>query len=278
MTLCRKAQARFVARTEIGSPAEIIDRVAREVGAHQIVMGTRGLGSLGNLFLGSVATKVVRLAQIPVTLVQIAIAQLGAWKSLLRRIARVDLHQGGARPDDSFSAKLPRTPSMNDPVATEEKDVKAVDVMTPNVVTIWSKASVVEAAKLMLERGISGLPVVNDEGRLTGMVTESDLFRRVEIGTEPRHSGRSSQSKSRYDLLCEYLKSRGQRVENIMSPDVIRVFENTLLAEVAALLDLKRIRRVPVMRDGKMVGIVSRADFGLWCARSSRPPLKSRTR
>lgn len=139
--------------------------------------------------------------------------------------------------------------------------MRAVDVMTPNVVTIWSKASVVEAAKLMLERGISGLPVVNDEGRLTGMVTEGDLFRRVEIGTEPRHSDRSSQSKSRYDLLCEYLKSRGQRVENIMSPDVIRVFENTPLAEVAALLDLKRIKRVPVLRDGKMVGIVSRADL-----------------
>lgn len=98
-------------------------------------------------------------------------------------------------------------------------------------------------------------------GRLTGMVTEGDLFRRVEIGTEPRHSGRSSQSKSSYDLLSEYLKSRGQRVENIMSPDVIRVFENTPLAEVAALLDLKRIKRVPVVHDGNMVGIVSRADL-----------------
>jgi nucleotide-binding universal stress UspA family protein len=70
ITLCRKAQARFVARAELGSPAETIDRVAREVGAYQIVMGTRGLGSLGNLFLGSVATKVVRLAQAPLTLVK----------------------------------------------------------------------------------------------------------------------------------------------------------------------------------------------------------------
>jgi nucleotide-binding universal stress UspA family protein len=70
ITLCRKAQTRFVTRAEIGSPAETIDRVAREVGAHQIVMGTRGLGSLGNLFLGSIATKVVRLAQVPVTLVK----------------------------------------------------------------------------------------------------------------------------------------------------------------------------------------------------------------
>ena len=91
--------------------------------------------------------------------------------------------------------------------------------MTPNVVAIWSEASVVEAAKLMLERGISGLPAVNDERRLTGIVTEGDLLRRVEIGTEPRHSGQSSPSKSSCVLLCEYLKSRGQRVENIMSPD-----------------------------------------------------------
>jgi len=68
--LCRKAQARFEARAEIGPPAETIDRIAREIGAHQIVMGTRGLGSLGNLFLGSVAAKVVRLAHVPVTLVK----------------------------------------------------------------------------------------------------------------------------------------------------------------------------------------------------------------
>ena len=70
ITLCRKAQTRFVTRAEIGSSAETIDRVAREVGAHQIVMGTRGLGSLGNLFLGSVAAKVVQLAEVPVTLVK----------------------------------------------------------------------------------------------------------------------------------------------------------------------------------------------------------------
>jgi nucleotide-binding universal stress UspA family protein len=68
--LCRKAEASFVARAEIGPPAEIIDRIAREVGAHQIIMGSRGLGSLGNLFLGSVAAKVVRLAHVPVTLVK----------------------------------------------------------------------------------------------------------------------------------------------------------------------------------------------------------------
>ena len=70
INLCRKAQISFVTRAEIGSPAETIVRVTREVGADQVVMGTRGLGSLGNLFLGSVATQVVKLAQVPVTLVK----------------------------------------------------------------------------------------------------------------------------------------------------------------------------------------------------------------
>jgi nucleotide-binding universal stress UspA family protein len=70
ISLCGNAQAAFVTYAEIGSPAETIVRVRREVGANQIVMGTPGLGSLGNLFLGSVATQVVRLAQVPVTLVK----------------------------------------------------------------------------------------------------------------------------------------------------------------------------------------------------------------
>jgi nucleotide-binding universal stress UspA family protein len=70
VALCRKAQGKFVTRAEIGSPAETVDRIAREVRANQIIMGTRGLGSLGNLLLGSVAARVVKLSQVPVTLVK----------------------------------------------------------------------------------------------------------------------------------------------------------------------------------------------------------------
>jgi nucleotide-binding universal stress UspA family protein len=70
INLCRKAQAAFVARAEIGAPADAIVHVTHEVGGDQIVMGTRGLGSLGNLFLGSVATQAVKLAEVPVTLVK----------------------------------------------------------------------------------------------------------------------------------------------------------------------------------------------------------------
>lgn len=139
--------------------------------------------------------------------------------------------------------------------------MKAKDVMSVKVVTISSKATVFEAAKLMLDRRISGLPVVDDQGHLVGIVTEGDLLRRIEIGTELHPSLRSPGSKSDFRLYREFFKSHGKNVEDIMSRDVVRVFENTPLTEAAGLLELKRIKRVPVMRNGKMIGIVSRADF-----------------
>ena len=139
--------------------------------------------------------------------------------------------------------------------------MNAKDLMSPRVVTISCKATVSEAAKLMLDRRISGLPVVNEEGRLVGMVTEGDLLRRIEIGTELHPWARNPRSISDFKLFGEYFRSHGRYLEDIMTRDVVRVFENTPLAKVAALLELKRIKRVPVMDNGKMIGIISRADF-----------------
>ena len=140
--------------------------------------------------------------------------------------------------------------------------MRAKDVMSVGVVTISCKATVLEAAKLMLDRRVSGLPVVDDEGRLVGIVAESDLLRRTEIGTELHPEIRSPGSPiCDFEWYCEYLKSHGGHVEDIMTRDVVRVFENTPLVGVAALLELKRIKRVPVMGNDEVVGIVSRADF-----------------
>jgi CBS domain-containing protein len=139
--------------------------------------------------------------------------------------------------------------------------MKASDIMSAPVVTVLAGATIVEAAKVLLEHRISGAPVINDEGRLVGMVTEGDLFRRSEIGTEPDPRQRSQGSPSRPDTFRCYLKSHGRQVKDIMTTDVVRVFEDTPLAEIAALLDLKRIKRVPVMRQGDIVGIVGRSDL-----------------
>ena len=139
--------------------------------------------------------------------------------------------------------------------------MKSSDVMSAAVVTVPADATIVEAAMVMLEHGISGVPVVDNEGRLVGIVTEGDLFRRCEIGTEPDPRLQSQGSQSHPETARRYVISHGRHVKDIMTRDVVRVSEDTPLARVAALLDLKQIKRMPVMRDGKIVGIVSRADL-----------------
>jgi CBS domain-containing protein len=116
--------------------------------------------------------------------------------------------------------------------------MKAKDVMSVDVATISCRATVLEAAKLMLDRRISGLAVVNEEGRLVGIVTEGDLLRRAEIGTELLPSMPNPEAIDDSKLFGEYFESYGGHVEDIMTRDVVRVFENTPLAEVAALMAL----------------------------------------
>jgi CBS domain-containing protein len=143
--------------------------------------------------------------------------------------------------------------------------VRAMDVMTTEVITVDPDTSVQALARLLSERGISGAPVVDSENRLVGIVSEGDLLHRVETGTE-RLTGRRRSwwldtIASDQDLARDYVKSHGRTVKDVMTPDVISVTDTTELAEIAMLLETKRIKRVPVMRDGKLVGIVSRANL-----------------
>jgi CBS domain-containing protein len=117
---------------------------------------------------------------------------------------------------------------------------------------------------LLAERGISGAPVVDSNGGLVGIVSEGDLLHRAEIGTARRHRERRRSwwlDHFASDLAREYIKSHGRTVNEIMTRDVVTVTEDADLGEVAALLEAKRIKRVPVMREGKVVGIISRANI-----------------
>jgi CBS domain-containing protein len=117
---------------------------------------------------------------------------------------------------------------------------------------------------LLAERGISGAPVVDPGGRLVGIVSEGDLLHRAEIDTARRHRDRRrSWWLDHYasDLAREYIKSHARTVKDIMTRDVVTVTEDTDLGEVAEVLEAKRIKRVPVVRDGKVVGIISRANL-----------------
>ena len=142
--------------------------------------------------------------------------------------------------------------------------MRAMDVMTTDVITVDPDMTVQALATLLAERGISGAPVVNASGQLVGVVSEGDLLHRAEIGAARRHRvRRRSWWLDHYASVVarEYVKDHGRLVKDVMTSEVVTVDENDDLADVAAVLEGKRIKRVPVMRGGKLVGIISRANI-----------------
>lgn len=141
--------------------------------------------------------------------------------------------------------------------------MQAKDVMTTWAATIDPDATIQEAAKLMFRRSISALPVVDGKDRLVGIISEGDLVRRAELGTD---RGRSSWWLSFLAFPSEnaagdFVKTHATRVRDAMTSPVVSVTESTPLGKVALLLEKHRIKRVPVVRAGQLVGIVSRADL-----------------
>jgi CBS domain-containing protein len=139
--------------------------------------------------------------------------------------------------------------------------MQAKDVMTTAVVTIGPNITVQEIARLLLERQISAVPGVDAKGRLVGIVSEGDLMRRPESGTERLLSWWLSLLASSEEQAHHYLKARGLRAADVMTRGVVTVAEDTPLDAIATLLERHHIKRVPVMRFGALVGIVSRANL-----------------
>lgn len=139
--------------------------------------------------------------------------------------------------------------------------MKARDVMTRDVVTIDANRGVVDVARLLLDKRISAVPVVDGAGRLIGIVSEGDLLRRVETDTVRRRSGWHALMTSNWSLAAEYVKSHARHAADIMTQTVVSVSEDTPLGDITDLFEERKIKRVPVTRDGKVVGIVSRADL-----------------
>lgn len=154
--------------------------------------------------------------------------------------------------------------------------MRAQDIMTSPVITVGLDTSIKEIADQLLEHRISAVPVLDSVGKLTGIVSEGDLMRRSELGTERQPSWWLMAVGSRADRANEYIRRHGGVARDIMSRRVITVEEDTAIAEIATLLEKHRIKRVPVVRGEQLVGIVSRANLvqalsGMK-ARMSEPP------
>jgi CBS domain-containing protein len=141
--------------------------------------------------------------------------------------------------------------------------------MTSTITTVGPEATVEEVAQTLLERRISAMPVVDTNGSVIGIISEGDLMRRAELGTERHRSWWLSIIGGPTEKAAAYIKSHGRSASDVMTKDVIVVDEDTGLEEIAALLEEHGIKRVPVVKTGQLVGIVSRANLlqGLVSAR-----------
>jgi CBS domain-containing protein len=139
--------------------------------------------------------------------------------------------------------------------------MKASDVMVRNVFTIGPDEDVSRAAQMLVDHDISALPVVDSAGQILGILSEADLMRREELGTEKRRPGWLEAMTPSSQLAADYSKSHGRKVRELMSESVVTATADTPLSEIAALLERKRIKRLPIVDKGKLIGIVSRANL-----------------
>ena len=140
--------------------------------------------------------------------------------------------------------------------------MRAIDVMATVVFLARPDMTVQDAAKALVNHHISGMPVVDVEGKLVGVVTEGDLLHRTEIGTEVKRRRRWAELiASTQELAHAYVKEHSRLVGDVMTSNVVSVTEDAPLDEIAELMERHRIKRVPVLRDGKVTGLVSRADL-----------------
>jgi CBS-domain-containing membrane protein len=137
----------------------------------------------------------------------------------------------------------------------------ASDVMTRNVLSVSPDSTIEEAAKLMLERGISGLFVVDAKGDLAGVLTEGDMLRRGELGTEKQRSWWLRMLVSPGRQAADFTRANARHVRDVMTRDVVCVASGAELDEVVTAMESHRIKRVPITEGGRVVGVVSRSDL-----------------
>ncbi|MZR13778.1 CBS domain-containing protein [Maritimibacter sp. DP07] len=139
--------------------------------------------------------------------------------------------------------------------------MQAKDIMTTAVITVAADEKVETATALMQEHRVSGLPVTDAQDRIVGVISEGDLIRRVGNDDGTRRSWWLDLFTGVDDSAHDFVKARSHKVSDVMTPDVISVEEDTAVVDIARMLEKHRIKRVPVVRDGVVVGIVSRANL-----------------
>jgi CBS domain-containing protein len=147
----------------------------------------------------------------------------------------------------------------------------ASSIMTRAVVTVRPETAVSDIAKIMIENHISAVPVLDRASALVGIISEGDLLRRAEVGSEHRRSRWLELGFSNVRLAADYVKEHGRKASDVMTRNVITVHPETEVPEIASILESRHIKRVPVVVNGLVVGIVSRANIVQALASCEKP-------
>jgi CBS domain-containing protein len=134
-------------------------------------------------------------------------------------------------------------------------------IMTRQVITIVADASIVDAANIMLEKHISGLPVVDAAGKLVGIVSQGDFIRRAEIGTQRKRGRWLKFLIGPGGAAADFVRERGRKVGEIMTPDPCTVTEDATLEDIVELMERNHVKRLPVLRGDRLAGIVTRTNL-----------------
>jgi len=138
--------------------------------------------------------------------------------------------------------------------------MRAQDIMTEEVVCIGIKESVFDAAELLLGANVSAAPVVNDKGAVVGVVSEADLIRRAEIDTAAKKSWLARLMDSETSAAHDFVSAHARRVADVMTREVVTASEDATLRELVELMERHKVKRIPIVREGILVGVVSRSD------------------
>jgi CBS domain-containing protein len=163
--------------------------------------------------------------------------------------------------DPRHNDGAPTTDERQQSPQAPRKPTTVADVMTRDVICVAPDTGVREIAETLVRNRVSAVPVVDGDRRLVGIVSEGDLLRRVEIGTERDRRWWVEMFRDAGTAAADYIKAHGRKASYVMTPSPVTATEGMSLDEVARLLAKKRIKRLPVLRDGELIGIVSRADL-----------------
>src|SRR6185312_1537683 len=182
------------------------------------------------------------------------------WRTLARACRTWTIVSGSSRQRRAHDLRFPpRGRSLR--AASREDIMRASEVMQRNVITVTPGTLIKDAVHLMVVHHISGLPVVDETGAAVGILSEGDLLRRVELGTESSTPPWRAWFANPGSLARKYVRSHALKVADLMTVPVTCVRPETDLAEVVALMESRRIKRLPVLENGRVAAIITRADL-----------------